>query len=68
MARAYVAIEDYQVTRTTEKAVAIAKTSRPLADPIWLPRSACADGDLLDLGDTDITVREDMAEEKELDF
>jgi hypothetical protein len=72
MARAYVTLDGYVVRRTSEKAVGIAKDmpglSAAAAPLTWLPRSACTDGDALDVGDTDIVCAEWIAEERGLDF
>ena len=73
MGAAYVTLDGYVVRRVTEKAVGIAKdTKNPMglpdrSDLVWLPRSACDQGDILDTGDTDIIVRESVADEKGLD-
>jgi hypothetical protein len=73
MGAAYVTLDGYAVRRVTKKAVRIAKdTKDPMglpdrSDLAWLPRSACAEGDIPDIGDTDIMVRESVAEEKGLD-
>lgn len=64
----FVTLNGYVVARTTDKAIAIVKASQLASDWTWLPRSMCDDGHVLDVGDTDISVRENMAEEKGLDW
>lgn len=61
-------LDGYVVARTTEKAVAVAKAKAPAEDWTWLPRAMCMDGDTLAIGDTDISIRESMADEKGLDW
>jgi hypothetical protein len=68
MAGAYVTLDGYVVRKTTELAVGIGKVDNAFAVLTWLPRSACEDGDALDLGETDIVCRESLAEEKGLDW
>lgn len=69
MARAYVTLDGYCVRVSREKAIGINKAKDfPDAPVTWLPRFACADGDQIDIGETDLTVREDIAEEKGLDY
>ena len=76
MARAYVTLDGYVVKRTTDKAIGIAKAIKdPLAarmaartELAWLPRSCMHDSDQVDEGDTGLIVREDMADEKGLDY
>lgn len=65
-----VTLDGYTVRRisATGKAVGISKTDQPLAELTWLPVSACQDGNLLDIGNTDIAVRESLADEKGLDY
>ena len=66
MGRAYVTLEGYTIKATTVAAIGLAKGTEP--ELTWVPRSCCQDGDTLDRGDTDICVREDMAESKGLSF
>ena len=68
MASAYVAIDGYVVKKVTEKTIGVVKASNPFGELVWLPRSTCADGDMLDLGETDISVAEWLAEDRGLDF
>jgi hypothetical protein len=65
MARAkkYVTLDGYEVVRATENAVCIAKANVET----WIPRSAIADGDTLDKGDTDLSVAEWIAIRENLD-
>src|ERR1700679_2820578 len=67
MAGAYVTLDGYVVRKTTELAVGVRKADNAFAALTWLPRSACTDGDTLDLGDEDIDCRESLAEEKGLE-
>lgn len=65
----YVTITGYVIKVVTEKAIGINKARPPFdADLTWLPRSMVQDGDTLDVGDTDIIVREGIAADKDLDY
>jgi hypothetical protein len=64
----FVTLNDYIVVQPTAKAVAVRKRKDLAAEWTWLPRAMCQDGDSLEVGDTDICVRESMAEEKGLDW
>ncbi len=69
MSRVYVTLDGYVVRRVTEKSIAVAKVAFGASgDLTWLPRSMCEDGENLDIGDTDISVVENIAEERGLDF
>ena len=64
----FVTLTDYVVVQTRTKAVALRKRKDLAAEWIWLPRAMCQDGESLEVGDTDLCVRESMAEEKGLDW
>jgi hypothetical protein len=64
----WVTLTDYTVIYTTAKAIAVRKRMDISAEWTWLPRALCQDGHALELGDTDIIVRESKAEEKDLDW
>ena len=64
----FVTLDGYTVRRVTEKAIGITKTNQPLDELIWLPRSLCEEGDRLEQGDTDISVKEFKAQELDLDY
>jgi hypothetical protein len=68
MRNTFVTLTDYIVVTTTPKAIAVRKRTAHPTDFTWLPRAMCQDGDSLEVGDTDICVRESMAEEKGLDW
>jgi hypothetical protein len=61
-------LNGYLIVGKTDKAVAIRKVGNHNADWIWLPRGWCQDGDSLDVGDTDLVVYENRADEKDLDW
>lgn len=66
---AYVTLDGYIVRRKTDQALGIRKAKEdPMGEVIWVPRSTCRDGDILDVGDTDIECMEFMAEQKDLDY
>lgn len=74
----HVPLENYIVTAETRLAVGVVKTRRNAAGvleklagdttPHWIPRSVCDEGDILEIGDTDISVREWFADKEGLDY
>jgi hypothetical protein len=64
----FVTLDGYMVAGTTTKAVAVRKAKDLASAWHWLPRSMCDGGEVLEVGDTDIVVRENMAEEKGLNW
>lgn len=64
----FVALDGYVVVHTTDKAVALCKSHDLSGEWTWVPRSMCDDGHALGVGDTDVSVRESMADKKGLDW
>lgn len=59
----FLTLDGYAVIRATESAVCVSKARVDT----WLPRSAIADGDTLDKGDTDLAVAEWLVIRENLD-
>ncbi|HXA11605.1 MAG TPA: hypothetical protein VNW93_05365 [Mycobacterium sp.] len=64
----HVRLNDYIIVHARAKAVAVRKRTEFNGEWTWLPRAMCQDGETLELGDADLSVREGMAEEKGLDW
>lgn len=50
-------LSDVEVTAATEKAVLITWNEHGEDFQTWVPRSVCQDGDMLDIGHKDLTVK-----------
>lgn len=72
----YVALNGYIVVGEIDRTIAIVKakyfpvpwSDKQQSEWIWLPQSAYNNGHVLDVGDTDISVRKNVAEERGLDW
>lgn len=69
MSVAHVTVEGYIVRRQTDRAVALVKEGAGWqAELIWVPRASCHGGEILEVGDTDLQINQNMADEKGLDY
>ena len=74
----FVTLDGYVVVAQTVLAIGVVKTvkstaaSPPLPSPsdvsAWIPRSVCDDGEVVGVGDTDLSVREWFADKEGLDY
>jgi hypothetical protein len=65
----YVTLDGYTVRLLTAKAIGVShSTDTPFADYTWIPRSQVEDGDVIEVGETDICVKAWFAEKEGLSY
>lgn len=60
----FVSIDGYIVKRETDRAVLVVKAGHE----VWIPRSVIDQGEVADVGDTDLSVEQWFAKRTSLDF